>query len=82
MIVRKVGRRGQLTIPRAIQKNLNINQGDRIAFIRRENEVVLQPLTQSFLELRGSLPVTETQEFEYVRQAVIQKKGQQIAQDG
>lgn len=47
MNITKVGRRGQISIPRNIRQTLNLQEGDRLAFIQRGNEVVLQPLHQT-----------------------------------
>ena len=70
MIVSKVGRRGQITLPRFVRRWLSLNQGDRVAFIRRGDEIVLQPLTQTLLDLRGAVPVEQPQDFEAIRQEV------------
>ena len=81
MIVGKVGRRGQITLPRLIRRWLNLQEGDRVAFIRRDNEIVLQPLTQSLLDLRGSVPVSEPQDFDAIRQQVRLNQSQRVAKD-
>lgn len=75
-----IGRRGQMTVPRAIRRSLNLQEGDRVAFIRRGDEVVLQPLTNTLLDLRGSVPVTEPQDFAAIRDQVIQEHAQEVAQ--
>ena len=70
MIISIIGRRGQMTVPREIRRSLNLREGDRVAFIRRGDEVVLQPLTNTLLDLRGSVPVTEAQDFDAIRNQV------------
>ena len=70
MPVSKVGRRGQITLPRDIRRTLNIREGDYIAFVQRGDEVVLQPLTQTLLDLRGSVLVAGPQDFTEIRQKV------------
>lgn len=72
MIVGTLGRRGQLTLPREVRRSLDLEEGDRIAFIRRGDEVVLQPLTETLLDLRGSVPVEVPQDFAAIRDQVIQ----------
>lgn len=81
MITSKIGRRGQITLPRLIRDWLRLHEGDRIAFVRRGDEIVLQPLTKTLLELRGSVPVAETQDFTKIRQQVRQYQAQRIARD-
>lgn len=80
MTISTVGRRGQMTIPRAIRQLLNLEEGDRVAFVQREDEVVLQPLTKTLLNLRGSIPTTEPQDFAAIRDQVIQEHVQQVAE--
>lgn len=79
MIVGTVGRRGQMTVPREIRRSLNLQEGDRVAFIRRGDEVVLQPLTDTLLDLRGSVPVEEPQDFAAIRSQVMQDHGRKVA---
>ena len=70
MIIGIVGRRGQMTVPREIRRSLNLEQGDRIAFIRSGDGVVLQPLTDTLLDLRGSVAVEGPQDFAEIRERV------------
>lgn len=79
MTISTIGRRGQMTVPRAIRRLLNLEEGDRVAFIQREDEVVLQPLTKTLLHLRGSIPTSETQDFAAIRNQVIQRLAQRAA---
>jgi len=81
MITSTVGRRGQVTVPRAIRQWLQLQEGDRIAFIRRGDEIILQPLARTLLDLRGSVPVSEPQDFAAIRRQVIQERARKVAQD-
>ena len=82
MIMSTVGRRGQVTVPREIRRFLNLRQGDRVAFIRRrQDEVVLQPLVHTLLDLRGSVPVTKPQDFAAIRDQVIREHARQVVQN-
>ncbi|RME82863.1 MAG: AbrB/MazE/SpoVT family DNA-binding domain-containing protein [Caldilineae bacterium] len=78
MIITKVGRRGQITIPRQVRQWLNLQEQDRVAFIRAGNAVMLLPLTHTLLEMRGSVPVEGPQDFQAIRQQVIAEHGQRI----
>lgn len=77
----KVGRRGQITLPRPVRQWLDLREGDRVAFVRKGNEIVLQPMRQTLLDLRGSIPVSEPQDFNAIRRQVIEQHAQEIAQD-
>jgi AbrB family looped-hinge helix DNA binding protein len=80
MTISIIGRRGQVTIPRAIRRSLNLQEGDHIAFIRRGNEVILQPLTHTLLDLRGSVPTVEPQDLAATREQVTQEHARKVAQ--
>jgi AbrB family looped-hinge helix DNA binding protein len=81
MNISKVGRRGQLSIPRLIRQELNLQEGDRLAFVRRGDEVVLQPLQTTLSDFRGSIPVTEPQDFDAIRQQVLDRRAYRSATD-
>ena len=80
MIIGTVGRRGQMTVPRQIRRSLNLEAGDRIAFVQRGDEVILQPLTSTLLDLRGSVPVDEPQDFATIRNQVLQNHARKVAE--
>ncbi|HOG47362.1 MAG TPA: AbrB/MazE/SpoVT family DNA-binding domain-containing protein [Anaerolineae bacterium] len=81
MITSRIGRRGQTTIPGAIRRLLNLREGDRVAFVRRGDTVVLQPLTTSLLDLRGSVAVPAPQDFAAIRQKVLGERACKVAVD-
>jgi AbrB family looped-hinge helix DNA binding protein len=81
MYITKIGRRGQVTLPKAIRRSANLKQGDRIAIIVHGERVIIQPLTQTLLEMRGSVPVSAPQDFASIRQEVIAEHAKKVAQD-
>ncbi|MBN1402383.1 MAG: AbrB/MazE/SpoVT family DNA-binding domain-containing protein [Anaerolineae bacterium] len=82
MIIATIGRRGQMTVPREIRRSLDLQEGDKVVFVRRGDEIVLQPLTHTLLDLRGSVPVSEPQDFAAIREQVIQERAHQAAEQG
>jgi AbrB family looped-hinge helix DNA binding protein len=74
MVTIKIGRRGQITIPRDIRRQLGLQEGDAIALIPQEGQAILLPITQTLLELRGSVPVKGTQDFAEIRRKVIAER--------
>ena len=42
MDVAPVGEKGQVTIPRLVRDLLEVKPGDRIAFVNKDNEIVLR----------------------------------------
>jgi len=81
MIIIKVGRRGQITVPKTIRRWLNLREGDRLTFIKKGEEIVLQPLARTLLDLRGSVPVSQPQDFDAIRRRVIKHHARQVSQD-
>ncbi|MBN1318158.1 MAG: AbrB/MazE/SpoVT family DNA-binding domain-containing protein [Anaerolineales bacterium] len=72
MTIIKVGRRGQITIPRSIRNYLDIEEGDRIAFMRLEGKVILTPMKNTLRDLKGSVSVNGKQNFDEIREHVIE----------
>ncbi len=73
MIIGKVGRRGQITLPREIRERLGLQEGDRLAFVDQDLEVVLKPLKRPLLDLRGSISVSGRQDFDAIRRKVLKR---------
>ncbi len=49
-----VTQKGQVTIPSVIRKYLGITEKERVAFIKKEDEIIIKPF-KSITELSGSL---------------------------
>lgn len=79
MIASTVGRRGQITLPRAVRQYLKLQEGDRVIFARRGDEIILQPLQRTLADLRGSVPVSGEQDFGAIRQQVIEAHAHKVA---
>ena len=71
MITIKIGNRGQITIPRDIRRQMGLNAGDGIALVAEGDRVILRPVTQTLLDLRGSVPVGAPQDFDSIRKHVL-----------
>lgn len=82
MITAKVGRRGQITIPKEVREALQIEEGQRIAFVRRGGYVTLEPLTTTIFDLRGAVSVEGEQDFDTIREEVRRQKGSERTQSG
>jgi AbrB family looped-hinge helix DNA binding protein len=66
MEIAKIGRRGQLTLPRRARGALNGKEGDRLFFVSRGEEVVIRPLRQTLRDLRGTVPVKGEHDFDEI----------------
>ena len=74
----KIGRRGQMTLPREVRRHLGIKEGDTIALIPEGDHAILRPITQTLLDLRGSVPVSGVQKFDAIREQVIAERARRI----
>ena len=43
----KVGRRGQITLPKEVRERLSLEEGQRLAFVSTEEGVTLLPMTSA-----------------------------------
>jgi len=77
MLYTRVGRRGQITLPREVRRRIKVEEGDQIAFVMDGETVLIKPVKQSLLDLRGSVPVKKEQDFNAIRKQVITKRAQQ-----
>lgn len=48
--------KGQVTIPAIIRQKLNLESGNKLEFIARENDFVVVPINKSANRLKGILP--------------------------
>ena len=80
MIGSKITSKGQTTIPKKFRDLLGLEPGDRVQFVLKEGEVVLQPIKFSLLDLRGSIkPRHHPEDFNEVRQEVKKRVGRKAA---
>ncbi|MDT0631972.1 AbrB/MazE/SpoVT family DNA-binding domain-containing protein [Rubrivirga litoralis] len=77
----RIGRRGQITVPKAVRQSMGLAVGDHVAFVERGGDVVLRPVRQSLRDLRGSVPVDGPQDFDAVRDAARRARSERLTQD-
>jgi AbrB family looped-hinge helix DNA binding protein len=75
MFVVKMSTRGRVTIPEEIREKLQLQPGDKLAFVETEKGVLLQPV-RSLEDLKGSVAVEEPQDFEGVRVETKKRMGE------
>ena len=76
----KVWRRGQLTLPKDIREELDIDEGQRVAFVRRGGSISLLPLNESLANHYGSIDVEGPQDFDALRAEARRRKAQERVQ--
>jgi len=74
MLSTRIGRRGQIVLPKEVRRRMKADEGDQIAFIIDGEQVVIKPITQSLLDLRGSVRVKGAQDFDSIRKQVTTKR--------
>ena len=83
MLESTMTRKGQVTIPKAIRDRLGVKEGEKVLFVIRGEEVVLKVIKGTILDLRGSVqPFAHPEDFEKVRQSVIQTVAKKVAGHG
>jgi antitoxin PrlF len=80
--VSKIGRRRQMTLPSEVRRQASLKEGDRVAFIVEGEHIVLQPLTQTLLDLRGSVAAAGPQHFAAIRRQVLAARAKEVAGHG
>ena len=81
MITIRMGRRGQITLPSEIRRQIGLQEGDRIAVVSLGDQVILRPITQTLLDIRGSVPVSSEQDFSDIRRQVLEEQALKVARD-
>ncbi len=72
-----ITRKGQVTIPKPIRDQLGLEEGEKVMFIRRGDEVLLKVLRGTVLDLKGSVnPSSRPENFSRIRQTVKKRVGQ------
>lgn len=60
--VSKLGANGRITIPKRIRDVLGLQAGDRVRFVERKGEIILEPINPSLRDYKGSLDPRERPE--------------------
>ncbi|GJQ53087.1 MAG: hypothetical protein HKUEN02_19340 [Anaerolineaceae bacterium] len=74
MLATRVGRRGQIVLPKEVRTKIKVAEGDQIAFVIDGEQVVIKPITHTLLELRGRVKVSGRQDFDSIRKQVKTKR--------
>jgi len=74
MLATRVGRRGQIVLPKEVRTKIKVAEGDQIAFVIDGEQVVIKPITHTLLDLRGRVKVSGRQDIESIRKVVKTKR--------
>lgn len=65
----KVGKRGQITIPKAFRKSLEFGSGDSVAIVQIDGELHLKPVKKTIFDFIGGIPASEgSPEWDVIRE--------------
>ncbi len=78
----KIGKSGQLNIPKDVRERLGVKPGHHIAFFFDGEHVVLLPMTKTLKDFRGSVKVEGPQDFIAIRQQVMARKAEEWGGEG
>lgn len=74
MVGSKLTSRGQTTIPKRIRERLGLKPGDRVLFLERDDQVVLQPVKHTLRDFMGSVePRKRPEDFDQIREDTKQR---------
>ena len=59
-----------------MRRRIKVDEGDQIAFIIEGEQVIIKPITQSLLDLRGSVNASGEQDFDAIRKEVMAKRAE------
>lgn len=81
MLTTRIGRRGQIVLPKEVRMKIKVAEGDQIAFVIDGEQVVIKPIPHTLLDMRGRVKVAHRQDFDAIRRQVktrrAQKRGKQ-----
>jgi len=79
----RVTSKGQTTIPKEIRRQLGIKTGDRVAFLLRDDGVLLRPVKGTLLDLRGSIkPRKRPEDLDEVRRVGKEGLAEKVVRGG
>ncbi|MBS3750489.1 MAG: AbrB/MazE/SpoVT family DNA-binding domain-containing protein [Anaerolineales bacterium] len=81
MTIHKVGKGGRVTIPKQIRARLGLEAGDHVVVTVSENRIILDPITKTLLDLRGSVEVSGPQDFNAIRKRVMADRAEKRKQN-
>ena len=80
MLTSTITQKGQITIPKKIRIALDLKTNDKIVFVRRGGQIIIKPLRDIFI-LRGSVKVSEEQDFSDIRKKTQRDITKRIANE-
>lgn len=75
----KVGKRGQMTLPRDVRARYGLDEGQSVAFVVKNGELTLVPLRKTLFDFKGAVRPRETSDIKTIREQVAVDEAQRVA---
>jgi len=75
MALARMSTRGRVTIPKEMRDALGLKPGDSVVFYETEKGLIMEPVHGTLLEKMGSVKVESWQDFEQVKDEVMNERG-------
>jgi len=76
MAIATVGPEGEIVLPESIRDALSVEEGDQIAFLFLDGDVIIRPLNQTISDHFGSIDGPVVEDLEAVRQKIRKGKAE------
>lgn len=75
----KIGKRGQMTLPRDVRARYGLEEGQSVAFVVKNSELTLVPLRKTLFDFKGAVRPRETADTETIREQVAASESERVA---
>lgn len=75
----KIGKRGQMTLPRDVRTRYRLEEGQSVAFVVKNGELTLVPLRKTLFDFKGAVRPKETSDIVAIREQVAADQAERVA---
>ncbi len=75
----KIGKRGQMTLPRDVRIKYRLEEGQSVAFVVKNGELTLVPLRKTLFDFKGTVQPMEVSDVEAIRKQVAADQAERVA---
>ncbi len=75
----KIGKRGQMTLPRDVRLKYQLEEGQSVAFVVKNGELTLVPLRKTLFDFKGAVQPREISDMETIREQVATEQAERVA---
>jgi AbrB family looped-hinge helix DNA binding protein len=75
----KIGKRGQMTLPRDVRTRYGLAEGQSVAFVVKNGELTLVPLRKTLFDFKGAVQPREASDIEAIREQVAADQAERVA---